>query len=670
MLLHSSHTSFRRRLTRTIALPIVLLLLFSGISIWQITQLLSALGWVNHTSEVISQANQTQKLLLDMETGFRGYLLTGQQEFLEPYKQANTAIDPTFNQLRKLVSDNPSQAQRVDEISLLFEQWEQQVVAALSRKQQGELEPFDNFERRKQMMDQMRQQIATFIATEEQLRTQRNQVAQQTTRSIIFTSLLLALVVGAVLAYFLHRQILRVSKTYENALHVAQVRTDEAEQSAVALQRSAQRLAALHDIDRAILAAETDETLIRNALHQLHQTVSYQQAFVAIFDVKANTAQVVAGSSPTGDLNPSVSTSLTVTDFTSEQSFPYGIRYIENLRTVEVLPPVLMQLRLHGFCSCLCVPLLVENTLIGELNLASTKLAAFDKETQEIVREVAAQLAIALQQSWLREQLKAYTSQLEQRVAERTAQLEETNQELEAFTYSVSHDLRAPLRTIQGFAAALLEDCGEQLEGFARSYVDSIIDDAIQMNRLISDLLSYSRLTRTQISLQPASLNEVVEEALKQVTVQIEERQAQIRIASSLPQVMAHRSTLIQVVTNLISNAIKFVDPIIQPQVDIFATSEREDNQDWIRLWIIDNGIGIAPEHQERIFCVFERLHGVESYPGTGIGLAIVRKGLERMSGRVGVESHEGQGSRFWVTLPSAVLARDNYDSTSSSSTY
>ncbi|MBD1915938.1 MULTISPECIES: CHASE3 domain-containing protein [Cyanophyceae] len=646
---------FRRRLIGAIALPVVLLLLLSGVSIWQITRLLSALDWVDHTGEVISQANSAQKLLLDMETGFRGYLLTGEQEFLEPYEQANRLIEPSLEELKTLVSDNPSQVQRIVELTASFQRWEQQTLPAIALRQQGELEPLNNLRNRKQLMDQMRQQIAAFISTEEGLRDQRSQTAQTTTQSVILTSLLLALGIGAMLAYFIYRQILWVSLVYKDALQTAQLRTKEAEQSALSLQRSAQRLATLHDIDRAILAAELDKPLIGNALTKMRQIVPFHQAFVALFDLEAEVAQVLAGSSPTGKLPLPVGTRLTVTDFAPEQSMLNGVRYVQNLATAEACPPVLVQLRAQGFLSCLCVPLQVDQTLIGELNLASTEPTAFDAEAQEIAYEVANQLAIALQQTRLRTQLQDYATQLEQRVSDRTAQLEETNQELEAFTYSVSHDLRAPLRTIHGFANALLEDCGEQLGDLGRNYIASIMEDAVQMNDLISDLLSYSRLTRTQINLQPTALTEVVEEALKQLTAQIQENQAQIEVAAALPQVMAHRSTLIQAVTNLIGNAIKFVEPSTRPQIDIFAEETYQNERRWIRMWIVDNAIGIAPEHQERVFRVFERLHGAESYPGTGIGLAIVRKGLERMGGQVGVESQLGRGSRFWIALPMAV---------------
>jgi len=655
MILIVPQNQFRRRLTRAIALPVVLLLLLSSVSIWQITRLLSALNWVNHTSEVISQANSTQNLLLDMETGFRGYLLTGEQEFLEPYEQANRLIAPRLEALKTLVSDNPSQVQEVVKVTASFQRWEQQVIPAIARRQRGEVEPLPNHRSRKQMMDQMRQQIAAFISTEEELRNQRIETAQAKTRSVVLTSLILAVGIGAVLAYFIYRQISWVSRVYKNALQTAQLRTQEAEKSAISLQRSAQRLAALHDIDRAILTAETDRALIGKALAQMGQIVPFQQGFVAVFDLEAETAQVLAGHSRTGELSLPAGTRLTVTDFAPEQSLLHGARYVQNLATAAACPPILVRLRAQGFLSCLTVPLRVDQTLVGELNLASTEPASFDGEAQDVAYEVANQLAIALQQTRLRTQLQDYAALLEQRVSDRTAQLEETNQELEAFTYSVSHDLRAPLRTIHGFASALLEDCGEQLDDLGRSYIASIMEDAAQMNGLISDLLSYSRLTSTQISLQPTKLAEVVEDALKQLTAQIQEKQAQIEVAMALPVVMAHRSTLVQAVINLIGNAIKFVEPSTQPQIDIFAEETYHNERRWIRMWIVDNGIGIAPQHQERVFRVFERLHGAENYPGTGIGLAIVRKGLERMGGQVGVESQLGQGSRFWIALPIAV---------------
>ncbi|MBE9104653.1 CHASE3 domain-containing protein [Nostoc cf. edaphicum LEGE 07299] len=643
-MLQITQVAFRRRLIGAIALPIILLLSLSGVSIWQITRLLSAMQWVEHTDQVIAQVNGLQKLLLDLETGVRGYQLTSKPEFLEPYQQANSTINTTFNELGDLVSDNPQQSQRLRQIKAEQTVWKNSISQAIVRKQRGETEPLSAIEVRKQSMDVMRNQITDFIATEEQLRYQRNQTVQQTTGRVIFTSIILSLAAGGVLAFYIRRQIAYVSDNYENALKTAQVQTEN-------VQLSAQRLAALHNIDRAILAAESIKSLVRTALIQMRQLVPYEQAFVALFNFEAGTAEIVAGSS-TKELQPLEGTKLAVSDFAPEQSLQQNLSYVEDLTNVKLYPPILKQLHSAGMRCCLRIPMLVEETLLGELNLAATQTDVFDAQGQDVVVEVAAQLAIAIQQSLLREQLQNYALELEQRVAERTTQLQETNQELEAFTYTISHDLRAPLRTMQGFAQALQEDYTDKLDSVGQEYIQYITEGAVQMDTLIAELLAYSRLSRVQIQMQKVDLTNVVEEALKQLSKQVQEQLAQVTVAKPLPLVIAHRSTLVQIVTNLLSNAMKFVQPGIQPKVQIYA----EEQQDSIQLSIVDNGIGIAPEHQERIFRVFERLHGVEIYPGTGIGLAIVRKGLERMGGRAGVESQLGTGSRFWIALPKAVL--------------
>ncbi len=142
-------------------------------------------------------------------------------------------------------------------------------------------------------------------------------------------------------------------------------------------------------------------------------------------------------------------------------------------------------------------------------------------------------------------------------------------------------------------------------------------------------------------------LTQVVAEAQAQLQADLHDHQAQITVAEDLPSVLGNRAILVQMVANLLSNAVKFVAPGIQPQVQIWA----EMQENWVRLWVEDNGIGIEPAYQEQIFGVFERLHGIEAYPGTGIGLAIVRKGAARLEGRAGLESTPGQASRFWLEL-------------------
>lgn len=248
-------------------------------------------------------------------------------------------------------------------------------------------------------------------------------------------------------------------------------------------------------------------------------------------------------------------------------------------------------------------------------------------------------------------ELQMANLELEQEMAERKRAeeaLKETNAELEAFAYSVSHDLRAPLRAMQGFAQALREDCAGQLGEEGIDYADRIVSASLRLDALIQDLLLYSRLAHTELELTRIDTARAVEEALAQLEVPIQEGGASVTIETPLIPVIAHHATLVQAIGNLLSNAIKFVSPGTSPQVKV----RMEPIGALVRLTVEDNGIGIAPEFQQRIFRVFERLHGIEAYPGTGVGLAIVRKGIERMGGRIGLESVPQQGSRFWIELP------------------
>ena len=237
---------------------------------------------------------------------------------------------------------------------------------------------------------------------------------------------------------------------------------------------------------------------------------------------------------------------------------------------------------------------------------------------------------------------------LEERVRARTGELQERNAELEAFAYSISHDLRSPLRAMEGFSQALLEEYADRFDETGRQYVERVVTAARRMDRLIDDLLEYGRITRADLPLTPLDLRRVVQAALEQLDGEVRIRQARIVVDDALPTVVGHGATLTQVLVNLLTNAVKFVPPDRTPEVRLRA----EPRGAYIRVWVEDNGIGIAPEHHERIFRVFERLHRVADYPGTGIGLAIVGKAMDRMGGSAGLESELGRGSRFWIDLP------------------
>ncbi|BAY82796.1 two-component hybrid sensor and regulator [Calothrix parasitica NIES-267] len=289
-----------------------------------------------------------------------------------------------------------------------------------------------------------------------------------------------------------------------------------------------------------------------------------------------------------------------------------------------------------------------DNQPFGVLEAHSTEEHQFSWDDANFLQSIANILSAAITRKQAEAENRQLNATLEARVKQRTEQLEEVNQELEAFCYSVSHDLRAPLRAIQGFAQVLLEDYESLFDEMGREYLNRLITAAGHLDTLILDLLAYSRLGRTQIQLGQVDLASVVEGILRELESELQEKQAQVIIKTTLPVVKSQQSILKSIITNLITNAIKFVHPKARAVVQIWA----EERGKYIRLWVEDNGIGIAPEHQERIFRVFERLHGVESYVGTGIGLAIVKRGVESIDGSVGVFSNLNHGSLFWIELP------------------
>ncbi|MGN6644758.1 MAG: sensor histidine kinase, partial [Verrucomicrobiota bacterium] len=242
-----------------------------------------------------------------------------------------------------------------------------------------------------------------------------------------------------------------------------------------------------------------------------------------------------------------------------------------------------------------------------------------------------------------------YAGNLESAVAERTRELRATNEQLEAFVYSIAHDLRAPLRSMSGYSQLLLDDHTSDLNENARDLLNRIQASSEFMDKLLLDLLAFGRTARAEMKLSPVQVSKAWRAALFQYTAKIEQVQAQIETVEPLPTVVAHEVTLGQCLANLLSNALKFTDKGVRPSIR-FCAEERGDH---VRLWLEDKGIGIPAPQYERVFRVFERLNG-SRYQGTGIGLSIVRKGVERMNGTIGLESEPGNGTRFWIELPKA----------------
>lgn len=240
--------------------------------------------------------------------------------------------------------------------------------------------------------------------------------------------------------------------------------------------------------------------------------------------------------------------------------------------------------------------------------------------------------------------------ELERAVRERTGQLQDSVAELESFSYSIAHDMRAPLRAMHGFGKILMQESAGHLDEDGKEYLRRIIVSAQRLDALIQDVLSYSRIARSELPLETVELDSFIRDILVSYP-DFSGGKARIEVKDKLPSVLANGAALTQVVSNLLGNAVKFVPKDVFPQIEIGAETEGSI----VRLSFRDNGIGIDHESQARIFQMFQRLNRADLYEGTGIGLAIVRKAVERMGGSVYVESEPGKGSIFYVELKAAV---------------
>jgi light-regulated signal transduction histidine kinase (bacteriophytochrome) len=257
---------------------------------------------------------------------------------------------------------------------------------------------------------------------------------------------------------------------------------------------------------------------------------------------------------------------------------------------------------------------------------------------------VATQIAIAISQARRLEQVRRHAAELEARVQERTAELEATNQELASFSYSVSHDLRAPLRAMDGYARMLEEDYAARLDDEGRRLLKVVRDNAGRMGRLIDDLLDFSRLGRQPMALQAVDMGALVREVVDEVRG----TQAAAVELGELPNASGDHALLKQVWLNLVFNAFKYSSKQSAPRIDIGGRVEGADNRYWVR----DNGVGFDMRYADKLFGVFQRLHRAEDFPGTGVGLAIVQRVITRHRGRVWAESAPGAGACFHFSLP------------------
>lgn len=404
-----------------------------------------------------------------------------------------------------------------------------------------------------------------------------------------------------------------------------------------ALSRHAERLRILAEIDRAVVAGRSADEIAQSVIRPLRELLGVPRAIVNRFHFEEGQAEwIAAAGRRRTHAGPGVRYSLKL------------MGDIEALRRGEpqfidaaALPagPEVEALLASGVRTYVVVPMIAGGDLLGAVSFGDDR-DAYPHEDINIAQEVATQLAIALSQARLLDQVKHHARDLEQRVQERTVLLDATNRELEAFTYSVSHDLRAPLRAVDGYARMLEEDYAERLDDEGRRLLAVVRDSSRRMGRLIDDLLGFARLGRQVPAKHPLDMTALAREVGAELGAPIE--------IADLPAISADRALVRQVWANLLGNAVKYSSKQAAPRIEVGGREESAQCVYWVR----DNGAGFDMRYAAKLFGVFQRLHRDDEFPGTGVGLAIVERIVSRHGGRVWAEGRPGDGACFYFALP------------------
>jgi light-regulated signal transduction histidine kinase (bacteriophytochrome) len=300
-----------------------------------------------------------------------------------------------------------------------------------------------------------------------------------------------------------------------------------------------------------------------------------------------------------------------------------------------------------GFQSIAVIPINYHNEILGAINIADFNKDKVPSSKIEFIESTIAPLiGEAIQRFNAEAELDEYRRNLEDKVVQRTQELARSNKDLEQFAYVASHDLQEPLRAVAGFVELLKMQLTNTLDEKTQKYMNFVVDGVLRMQTLIHGLLEYSRIGTRSRQAQPVDSRKALNHSLAHLERSISESDAKITVGN-LPIVRMDELQFVQLFQNLIGNAIKFRSGQ-KPEIHIDA---ERTNGDW-RFAVKDNGIGIEQEYADRIFLIFQRLHTRDKYPGTGIGLSICKKIVERHGGKIWVESQPGQGSTFYFTIP------------------
>lgn len=684
----------------------LIVLIASAIAAWWTVDRFSGTHqWVNHTREILGQLDQARSHILEMQSGVRGFVLTGQPELLRPYEQGSPQLDRAVGELRRLTADNPLQQQRLAELQPRLVRAREVMRDRIETRQRtgSSATAAANYGEGQRSVDAVRELLAQMADDERQLLEGRLERARRFGRYTVFTILGISVVAIGLVAVALRqvRRELRARQQAESALQASAARISDLYHHAPCGYHSLDGRGVFLEInDTALgwLGYRRDELVNRKTFADI-LTPDSAALFASRFETFKQTgiAQNVEyewrrkdGSTLSILLNATAAFD-SAGNYTSSRATTFDVT--ERKRAERERDRFFT---LSGDLLCIAE----FDGRFKRVNPAWEAVLGF--KTEQLVGqafvdfvhpddrqrtiEEAARLSEGAESvdfenryrcadgsyRWLRWNARAapdeklvYASardvterkQAEDRIhdlnsalAARATDLEAANRELEAFSYSVSHDLRAPLRHIDGFGALLVNKLGDHADGDIRRYVTTIQRAANQMSKLIEDLLSFSRLGRATLRQEPVNQNRLLADVIREGHYDTTHPVVTWSIAP-LPEVKGDAALLRQVWVNLIDNAVKYSRQNPQPRVTIEVSPAETHPGEYV-FSVRDNGVGFDMAYASRLFGVFQRLHAASEFEGTGIGLANVRRIVARHGGRTWAEGRVGEGAVFYFSLP------------------
>lgn len=701
------NSQFRRILTRNVALPLGLSVLSAGVFVAIIAYLISVLNWVEHSQQVIGNANETSRLVSEMESGMRGYLISGDESFLGPYLLAKPKAEASLDSLVGLVKDNPAQVERLERVRNTHRQWTNFANEVIERRRTNDdvVESIRSG-RGKILTDDMRAQFNGFLQSEQALLQERNAEARSVTTWSVGFYLLFTLIVGGLLAAFGRRELVRLSNSYSEVLeheaehnaelrHQGWLRTGQAELAA--------KSAGLHTLEGlapavldqvvnylggtvAAMYVRSDDGVLRRigayGFSNEEERAKVIQPGASLASQAAEENRLITVKELPGDyikiassLGETVPREVVIAPFANfgkvkgvlEIGFLHGVRErdVEFLKLIN--PAVGASVAAVVYRQRLQDALSETQALNEELQVQQEELRTANEELEEQSRALEeSQTSLENQQAELEQtndQLaeqalnldmkNAALTEAQEQLRARALELERASRYKSEFLANMSHELRTPLNSSLILAKLLADNVPGNLNEEQVRFAQTIYSAGNDLLHLINDILDISKVEAGKLELLPEDLplrrtveglGRTFEPLAKQKDLSFS-----VTVEPNVPATIhTDRQRLEQILKNLLSNAVKFTE---QGAVGMHVSATSEG---WVQFTVSDSGIGIAPDQQERIFEAFHQADGTTSrrFGGTGLGLSISRDLTSLLGGTLVVSSTPGEGSTFTLSLP------------------